>query len=735
MTKKLLFKHCTATAFVLLSCLFVHKEYSYAQAIGSVANTTSSGEIPSSDIIVLFHEHTNTDIQTALLRSTGATVLWHENDAALLHTAADSAELLASLSANPLISVADYDASVALSALSDDPYSATQWGLDNPGRYSYIAEINTSTILSTPDVDMNIPECWTAYTELLTQPREVIVAVIDTGVDINHPDLAHNIWINESEIPGDGIDNDNNGYIDDINGWDFFNGDNTLCHYAEDNIHHSPEDNDNHGTHVAGIIAAVRDNGIGITGVAGNGVKIMPLKIHGADNGTGTISDAVRAIRYATAMGADICNISWGTTKSNNALKQAIKESDMLFVAAAGNSGNNTDTTPIYPACYKLDNIISVTFIDANGLLSVKSNYGEKSVDLAAPGVHIYSTCVGDYCSYSGSSMAAPHVVGVAALLYSFDSNLYPANIKEILLNTVRPLEGLQGKMQYPGIPDAYAAIQAATELQKDYYAPTISFQSGFKNEYIHLTITGKDRGGSGIRTIRYASGTRDIGYFKHGTAGTSLTAETLSLSKSGSYTFYISDYAGNERIVIYRTTDDITAPTAKLSYQVAYNYKTSTIQLSAEDKESGIKTVKYAPGEQTVDYFLSGQNGTEVTLTSGAAKITVEDTGIYTVYLCDYRGNKSIHTIHVEIVKSTALSLNASKKTLTEGKTWQLKPTMKPVTTTDRVRYRSSDTAVCKVSSSGKVTAVAPGTATITVTASSGLKRSCQITVTAAAN
>ena len=723
MTRNSFSRYSLMAVLLLLPC-FLFSDTATLRQTMSAASTT--------DLIVLFQEDSELSAQTALLDHADATVLWHENDAALLRTSAvSSTHLLTELSASSIVSSVDYDAAVTLSGISEDAYSGTQWGLDNSGRYSYIAEINTSTILSTADIDMNIPEAWAAYSELIDQPREVVVAIIDTGVDTEHPDLAYNIWTNEGEIPGDGIDNDNNGYIDDIHGWDFFNEDATVCHYAEDGIHVSLEDNDNHGTHIAGIIAAVKDNNIGIAGVAGNAnVKIMVLKIHGDKNGSGTISNAVRAIRYATAMGADICNISWGTTKSNSSLKQAIKESDMLFVAAAGNSGSSTDVTPVYPASYDLENLISVTFVDANGLLSIKSNYGAATVDIAAPGVHIYSTCVGDYCSFSGSSMAAPHVAGIAALLYSCDANLYPANVKEILTGALKPLNNLQDKMLYPGIPDANAALHAVAGLKKDYSAPTLSFTTSFKKEYIHVTIDSKDKGGSGIRTVRYASGIRELSYFRHGTVGTSISSGAVSLSKSGNYTFYISDYAGNERAVIYNVVDDTTTPTASLSYQVAYNYKSSTVTVGAADTESGIKTIKYAPGDHPVDYFLSGEHGTALTLSSGSAKFTVKDAGIYTIYLCDYRGNKSVHKINVEIIKSTSLKLNSYKKTLVVGKTWQLTPTMTPDNTTDKLRYRSSDSSICKVSSSGKVTAVASGTATITVTTASGIKRSCKITV-----
>ncbi|MBQ9119607.1 MAG: S8 family serine peptidase [Lachnospiraceae bacterium] len=727
MARRYFSRHSLMAVFCILPCFL----FSDTSALRTGALDTAS-----KDLVVLFDADATVAAQTQLLSATGAKTLWHENNAALLRTsAAESALLLDTLSTEPIVCAADYDASVALSAISEDAYSSSQWGLDNSGRYSYIADMNTSTILSAEDIDMNAPEAWTAYEELADDSREVIVAIIDTGVDINHPDLAYNIWVNEGEIPDDGIDNDNNGYVDDIYGWDFFNEDNTVCHYAEDGIHTNLDDNDNHGTHIAGIIAAVKDNSLGIAGVASNiDVKIMVLKIHGDKNGSGTISNAVRAIRYATAMGADICNISWGTSKSNATLKQVIRESDMLFVAAAGNSGTNTDESPIYPASYDLDNLIAVTFIDANGLLSAKSNYGATSVDIAAPGIHIYSTCVGDYCSFSGSSMATPHVTGVAALLYSCGGNLYPSNVRELILNTVKPLSTLEGKTVSAGIPDMLAALQATTDLKHDYSKPSLSFQSGFQDEAIVVTVKAKDKGGSGIRTIRYASGVKELSYFQHGTVGNAITNGSVSFSKAGKYTFYVSDYAGNERAVIYQVVDDTTAPTATLSYQVAYNYKSSTITLKAADTESGIKTIKYASGEQPVDYFLAADAGTSLALTSGSVKFNVANPGVYTIYLCDYRGNKSVHTINVEIIKSTALKLKNYTKTVLAGKTYQIVPTLTPAASTDKLKYRSSNTAVCKVSASGKVTAIAPGTAKITVTTASGIKRTCTITVKEAA-
>lgn len=689
------------------------------------------------DLILLFAPDSDENLQEKTLQNFPKhCILWHENGAALVRLNESSTAYYLSLLRNdPAIAAADYDAPVESFAISQDAYSDAQWGLDNPGSYSYIADMNTSTVLSTQDIDMNVPEAWTIYSDFTSSNREVVVAVIDTGVDINHPDLSSNIWRNPGEIPGDGIDNDNNGFIDDITGWDFYNGDNTVCHYDADGIHTLKSDNDDHGTHVAGIIAALKDNGIGIAGVAScANVKIMPLKIHGGAKGSGTIANAVRAIRYATAMNADICNISWGTEKANTALEEAIRQSDMLFVCAAGNSGTNNNSAPVYPANYELDNVISVTFLDASGNLSKKSNYGTSTVDFAAPGIHIYSTCVGGYVSLSGSSMAAPHAVGVAALLYSFADNLYPANIKEIITETLKPVASLNGKVKHAGIPDASAALFAVHSLKYDYTAPVLSFETGFAENRLTLTVSASDLGGSGVRTICYAYGIRELSSFRRGTTDTSVSSgDTISLAKAGDYTFYVSDYAGNERAIIYHLADDVTAPKIVSSYDISYDQKNFTITADITDAQSGVKTVKCAIGEQDTDYFRSGLRGTTLTLKEGTCSFPVNEMGIYTIYAADYRGNKTVQTINVRTVPASSLTLNTSKKTLTIGESFLLVPTLKPFDTTEKVKYSTSKATVCKVNASGKLTALAAGRATITVKSSSGIKKKCVITVKAA--
>ncbi len=235
---------------------------------------------------------------------------------------------------------------------------------------------NTGQTGGTADADVDAPEAWNAT----TGDTGTVVAVIDEGVDINHPDLKNNIWTNPSETAGNGIDDDKNGYVDDVNGWDFYNNDATV--YDRDPVSGA---GDEHGTHVAGTIAAEGNNNLGVVGVNWK-ANIMPLKFLGPNGGY--TSDAVEALNYAVNKGVKISNNSWGGGGFSQALYDAINRADTaghLFVAAAGNDGVNNDTTAHYPSSYTSANIISVAATDSKDALASFSNYGSSSVDLAAP--------------------------------------------------------------------------------------------------------------------------------------------------------------------------------------------------------------------------------------------------------------------------------------------------------------------------------------------------------------
>ena len=338
------------------------------------------------------------------------------------------------------------DRALSTLAIPNDASFGTLWGLNNSGRSPGVG-----------NSDINAPEAW----ETTTGSRSVVVAVIDSGVDYTHPDLAANVWTNPREVAGDGIDNDANGFVDDVRGWDFANAD------------ADPMDDDGHGTHVSGTIGAVGNNAIGVTGVNWR-VSIMGLKFLDAE-GNGYTSDAVAAVKYATRMrrdfGANVVaiNASWGGETRSTALANAIAaagRAGILFVTAAGNESSNNDRTPSYPANLSDDSVIAVAATNHSNRLAAFSNYGSTTVDLAAPGVGILSTVPGGgYASFSGTSMATPYVTGTVALMAAANPRATAAEIRSALLSTVTPVAALSGKVTTGGLLDAAAAVRAITQL------------------------------------------------------------------------------------------------------------------------------------------------------------------------------------------------------------------------------------------------------------------------------
>lgn len=624
---------------------------------------------------------------------------------------------------------------IQLMQITNDTYSEAQWALHNPGYYPVFTTNGVREVSATADLDMDVVEAWEYMYQEEMNRNKVVVAIIDTGIDYLHPDLADHIWVNEGEIPGDGIDNDMNGYVDDVYGWDFYNDDSSVSHYKYDKTTKLnlslPEDNDDHGTHIAGIIGAIADNGIGIAGIASNiDIELMVLKINGGSNGSGSISDAIAAIKYATMMGADICNISWGTSQYSPALEQAIKESDMLFVAAAGNLGSDNDNLPVYPASFKLDNLISVTFVDGNGDLTKLSNYGKNSVEIAAPGTDILSTVVGSYQTLSGSSMAAPQVSAIAALLYSYSENLYPSNIKDILISTLKPIPSLRNHVIYPGIPSAYNALQSINYLKEDIMPPSIKLNTDYDKENLVIDVKVEDYGGSGVRVIRYMAGQRKVEEFDNGVTGFVVENSQIRVSRAGTYTVYASDYAGNESIKVYEVKDDMIPPIISYGYTVSDDYNTRTVSVRAFDNQSGIKRVKYLPGERKAADFLPANSGTDINIRDSRGSFKVKEDGSYTLYAIDYRGNQRVKTINIQTVKSEDLKLARSEKTMETGERYYLRAFVKPVNATDVITYSSSNDKVAMVNSKGKITALREGVATITARTNSGHRGVCRIVV-----
>lgn len=303
-------------------------------------------------------------------------------------------------------------------------------------------------------------EAW----DLATGSKDIVVAVIDTGVNYNHPDIAPNYWTNpgESGLDGQGrdkrtnrVDDDGNGYVDDWRGWDFINKDN------------DPMDDDGHGTHCAGNIGAKGNNGIGIAGVNWN-VSIVGLKFIGA-NGSGTFDDALKAIEYATKMGFPITSNSWGGTgdaEETRLMTEVIAKAQaagQLFVAAAGNEMNNNDRSPTLPAAIALDNVMTIAASNTLDRMAYFSNYGKESVDFAAPGTAIYSTIDDDsYTSMDGTSMACPIAAGAAALVKSHFPNMSMIDVKNRLMATVDQKSAFRNKVKSGGRLNVYRALSEA---------------------------------------------------------------------------------------------------------------------------------------------------------------------------------------------------------------------------------------------------------------------------------
>lgn len=409
-----------------------------------------------------------------------------------------------------------------------------QWALNNDGTaryedydYDAIASSNknydygntdypTVEIKAKEDVDIDLPEAWAALSDStkVTGNRETVVAFVDTGVMYDHTDLADSMWTNDAELNGqDGVDDDNNGYIDDVYGWNFYGSGsfswfektenaarpgfdfndwfNSNTESGGNNTYYNANSSteDSHGTHGAGTVAAL-NNTEGTVGIGANAnVKIMSVKALGGNDGSGTTASVVKGIQYAVENGANIVNLSLGGEEDDETLRNVIRDNpNVLFTIAAGNGdskykGINNDSIPTYPACYTYDNILCVANLQCDGTLHYSSNYGATTVQLAAPGANIYSTsteneteeattsswfqsspAVSGYEHMTGTSMAAPMVAGVAAMLYAKYDTCTTQAVREAILKSVDTdsdkYSSLNGKVSSNGVLNAYNAVE-----------------------------------------------------------------------------------------------------------------------------------------------------------------------------------------------------------------------------------------------------------------------------------
>jgi subtilisin family serine protease len=352
-------------------------------------------------------------------------------------------------SADPQVEFAEPDYFLYPSTvMPDDTFFNRQWNLLNMGEGG----------AGKPGADIGATRAW----ELTTGSDDVVVAILDTGTDLSHPDLAPNAWVNTREVAGNGVDDDSNGFVDDIHGWNFVRNSGAVFETA--NV-------DFHGTAVAGVIGARGNNGIGVSGIAWR-VKLLALKFLSAEGGS--TSDAVKAINYAIALrkkgvNLRVINASWGGPGNVASLRSAIMaagDAGILFVSAAGNGGadgvgDNIDDKPDYPSAWtsEIPSLISVAALDMTDQLTEFSNYGLKNVCVGAPGEQIVTTLPeSSYGWGSGTSFAAPHVSGIAALIWSRESSLSPTRVRERIVSTAEPVLSLASKSINAGRANAFYA-------------------------------------------------------------------------------------------------------------------------------------------------------------------------------------------------------------------------------------------------------------------------------------
>lgn len=492
-----------------------------------------------------------------------------------------------------------------LAALPNDPQLEYQWHID--GQYG-----------------MQVEDAW----DTRTSAEDIVVAVIDSGIDIDHADLSDNLWINTGETAGNGIDDDGNGYIDDIYGWDFYNNDND----PDPEPNGIDDDGDgytdyivDHGTHVAGIIGAVGNNSVGVSGVAQN-VQLMNLQIFDDEGDGGYSTDIANAIEYAVDNGADIINMSLGGYFSDSLETAAIQyanENGVVILAAAGNETTNVNNTPIYPGCY--DNVLAIAATTEEGEAADFSNFGADCVDVAAPGEYIYatyvdvntSTTIDDYGYMSGTSMATPAVAGAIALLLAEDNSLTPAQVEEIIEDNSTDIGiGAKYGSGLLNIDAALAQVESTDDGEGD---------------------SGGDSGDGGSETVtQRPSAPTSISAYTDSSKATSVSESTRTLQDTPYFTWSgASDSQGSVvGYYVYFGTNVSANPETAGTYQTAANYQATSISGNEESYYLKVQSVddedNVSSDVESFEYIIDDQVSeptvTKTQLTSNGIRVRWEE-------------------------------------------------------------------------------------------------------------
>lgn len=528
-------------------------------------------------------------------------------------------EALAKLKDNAAVLYAEPDYTVHAAVTPNDTRYSELWAMNNTGQTGGVV-----------DADIDAPEAW----DISTGSSSVVVGVIDTGIDYTHPDLAANVWVNPNEIAGDGIDNDNNGYIDDIHGINAITGSG------------DPMDDAGHGSHVSGTIGAQGNNDLGVVGV-NHHVSIVGCKFLDSA-GSGSTSDAITCIDYMVALGNNgtkvrALNNSWGGGGFSQALADAItvsEQADILFVAAAGNSAMDNDTNPSYPSNYENANVLAVASTTASDTMSSFSQWGATTVDLGAPGSAILSTIPGGgYDTFSGTSMATPHVTGAAALVLSVNPNLTAIELKELLMSSGDDNADLTGKTVSGKRLNVRNALEAAD--------PTPGFNLAVSP--VNTTLVAGDTATYSFDVSSVADWTGEISLTLADTLGSASLSATLVNPGEG-FTLTVPTMAdtpwGSYEFTVTATSGDLV--------------KTSTVKLNVNPQ--GMHDFTYAneasvdiPDNDTTGITSVINIGDDITVFNSSTHVNITHTyiGDLTVRLTSPAGTSA--TLHNQAGGNTA--------------------------------------------------------------------------------